>query len=352
VFYANKSIITPVLIAVPKAKFFNNLLIAFIAFTRPLAAALRSDKTGDHTFRAAVIYLICIYRRTNMQKTTNKASASPTTTANNVAKKDAAKQQLTSATVIERADALFKDRERFEGAELARSNKALYKLLTQVYELFEAARADLQCLKAALKTMSDKLKERGIKIQSNTPALTVFVRYVFNSDRKRAYAYTQTLMAAIQKEIKPAGLASFIESQNGVEECRKQLVKKDETVAKEEALKAASTDVYDTLKSMRAATTVTLPQASVSFSDGAEFAFIVARSLGNGEFELLRAVPHSTKAMHASAVKELAKDLIVKRAAADEKAKKDAVDDSINEAANGASRKVNPGATLKELQAA
>lgn len=288
-----------------------------------------------------------------MQNTTNQAPASATTpAANSVPKNDAAQQQLTPATVIDRADALFKDRERFEGAELARSNKALYKLLTQVYELFEAARADIKCLKAAVKTMSEKLKERGVKIQSNTPALTVFVRYVFNSDRKRAYAYTQTLMAAIQKEVKPAGLASFIESQNGVEECRKQFIKKDETVAKEEALKVASTDVCDTLKSMCAVATVTLPQASVAFSDGAEFAFIVARSLGNGEFELLRAVPRSTKAMHSSAVKELAKDLIVQRVAADEKAKKEAAENSIKEAANSASRKIKSGVTMKELQAA
>lgn len=288
-----------------------------------------------------------------MQNTTNQAPASATTpAANSVPKNDAAQQQLTPATVIDLADALFKDRERFEGAELARSNKALYKLLTQVYELFEAARADVKCLKAAVKTMSEKLKERGVKIQSNTPALTVFVRYVFNSDRKRAYAYTQTLMAAIQKEVKPAGLASFIESQNGVEECRKQFIKKDEVIAKEEALKVASTDVCDTLKSMCAVTTVTLPQASVAFSDGAEFAFIVARSLGNGEFELLRAVPRSTKAMHSSAVKELAKDLIVQRDAADEKAKKEAAENSIKAAAEGARRKVKSGVTMKELQAA
>lgn len=288
-----------------------------------------------------------------MQNTTNQAPASATTpAANSVPKNDAAQQQLTPATVIDRADALFKDRERFEGAELARSNKALYKLLTQVYELFEAARADIKCLKAAVKTMSEKLKERGVKIQGNTPALTVFVRYVFNSGRKRAYAYSQTLLAAFDQEVKPAGLASFIESQNGVEECRRQFIKKDETVAKEEALKAASTDVCDTLKSMCAVTTVTLPQASVAFSDGAEFAFIVARSLGNGEFELLRAVPRSTKAMHSSAVKELAKDLIVQRDAADEKAKKEAVEDSIKAAAEGASRKVKSGVTMKELQAA
>jgi hypothetical protein len=284
--------------------------------------------------------------------TVRTQSGATVSAANTVAKNDATQQTLSPDTVLVRADALFKERERFEGAELARSNKALYKLLMQVYELFEAAREDVKCLKAAVKTMSDKLKERGVKIQSNTPALTVFVRYVFNSDRKRAYAYTQTLMAAIQQEVKPAGLATFIESQNGVEECRKQLIKKDETVTKEAELKAAGADVSDELKSMRAVTTVSLPAASVSFSDGAEFAFIVARSLGNGEFELLRAVPRSTKAMHTSAVKELAKDLIVQRAAADEKAKAQAADNSIKDAAKGASRKVKATATLTELQAA
>ena len=285
-----------------------------------------------------------------MQKITIQTT---TIAANSVPKNDASQQQpLTSGSVIVRADALFKDRELFEGAELARSNKALYKLLTQVYDLFEAARSDIKCLKETVKTMSAKLKERGVKIQSNTPALTVFVRYVFNSDRKRAYAYTQTLMAAIQQEVQPTKLATFIENQNGVEECRKQLVKKDETVQKEAAIKSASADVCDTLKSMRAVATVTLPKSSVSFSDGAEFAFIVARSLGNGEFELLRAVPHSTKAMHTSAVKELAKDLILQRDAAVKETKDDVVDKTINEAATGASRKVKSGVTMKELQAA
>lgn len=284
--------------------------------------------------------------------TVRTQSGTTVSAANSVAKNDATQQALSADTVLVRADALFKERERFEGAELARSNKALYKLLMQVYELFEAAREDVKCLKAAVKTMSDKLKERGVKIQSNTPALTVFVRYVFNSDRKRAYAYTQTLMAAIQQEVKPAGLATFIESQNGVEECRKQLIKKDETVTKEAELKAAGADVSDELKSMRAVTTVSLPAARVSFCDGAEFAFIVARSLGNGEFELLRAVPRSTKAMHTSAVKELAKDLIVQRAAADEKAKAEAADQSVKDAAKGANRKVKATATLKELQTA
>lgn len=56
--------------------------------------------------------------------------------------------------------------------------------------------------------------------------------------------------------------------------------------------------------------------------------------------------------MHSSAVKELAKDLIVQRAAADEKAKAQAADQSVKDAAKGANLKVKATATLKELQTA
>jgi hypothetical protein len=85
---------------------------------------------------------------------------------------------------------------------------------------------------------------------------------------------------------------------------------KDETKQKIDAVNTASNDVFDTLRTMKAVETVVMPNASVDFSDGVEFAFIVARSIGNGEFELLRAVPKSTKAMQTAAVKELAKNLV------------------------------------------
>jgi hypothetical protein len=211
--------------------------------------------------------------------------------------------------VLEQANALSIERETFEKEELARSNKALYSILTKIYTLFNNAVND-KCIKEAAKAMREQLKQRGVKVQSNTPALTCFVRFVFNSDRKRAYNYASTLMAAINEEIKPENLASFIEGGNGVEEIKKAHKMKYETKQRIDAINTASNDALDILRTMKAVETVTLPKASVDLSDGVEFAFIVARSLGNGKFELLRAVPKSTKAMQSAAVKELAKKLI------------------------------------------
>ena len=64
---------------------------------------------------------------------------------------------------------------------------------------------------------------------------------------------------------------------------------------------------------MKATKRVKLADSSVNLSDGSEFAFIVARACENGEYELLRVVPKTTKGMQKSAVNELAKHLIVEQ---------------------------------------
>lgn len=256
----------------------------------------------------------------------------------------------TVKAVIDEANKLSVQRETFEKEELARSNKALYAILSKVYALFNMAVKD-GCIKETAKEMRLLLKERGVKVQSNTPALTCFVRFVFNSDRKRAYNYASTLMAAVDAEIKPENLASFIEGSNGVEECKKAYKMKDETKQRVEAVAAASIDVMDTLRTMPSVAKVTLPNASVDLSDGVDFAFIVARNVGNGNFELLRAVPKSTKALQTAAVKELAKNLIEVAAKAQTDAKEQKVKTTTEKAVKSISAKAAAKMTLKALEA-
>lgn len=259
--------------------------------------------------------------------------------------------QMSALIVIEKANALVAERETFEKEELARSNKALYSILTKVYTLFTEAVND-KCIKEAAKAMREQLKKRGVKVQSNTPALTCFVRFVFNSDRKRAYNYANTLAAAIDDEIKPENLATFIEGGNGVEEIKKAHKMKDETKKRIDAVNTASNDALDILRTMKAVETVTMPKASVDLSDGVEFAFIVARSLGNGKFELLRAVPKSTKSMQSAAVKELAKDLIDVAAKAKNETKAQKVKATTESAVKSISLKSAAKMTMKEVEMA
>lgn len=103
---------------------------------------------------------------------------------------------------------------------------------------------------------------------------------------------------------------------------------------------------------MQATATVTMNSASVDFSDGSEFAFIVARNIGDGEFELLRVVPRTTKAMQNAAVRELAKDLLTQSAKAAEDAKNKKVKTATEKAVKGLTAKAAAKMTVKELEAA
>ena len=254
-------------------------------------------------------------------------------------------------SVIDAATKLSIQREAFEAEEFARSNKALYAILSNVYALFTKAVAE-NCIKEVAKAMRAELKKRGIRVQSNTPALTCFVRFVFNSDRKRAYNYATTLMAAVNAGIAPTALSDFIELGNGVEECKKQYKMKDEVRQRNEAVRAASVDIVETLQTMQPAVTVSLPNTAVTLADGAQFAFIVARSIGNGNFELLRAVPTSTKVMQSCAVKELAKDLLAAAERAKAAAKANRVKNSTQQAAASITAKAAAAMTVGELEAA
>ena len=259
--------------------------------------------------------------------------------------------QYDAKSIIEAATKLAAQREAFEAEEFARSNKALYAILSNVYALFNKAVAD-NCIREVAKAMRAELKQRGIRVQSNTPALTCFVRFVFNSDRKRAYNYATTLMAAVNAGIAPTALSDFIELGNGVEECKKQFKMKDEVRQRNEAVRAASVDIVDALQTMQPAATVSLPNTAVTLADGAQFAFIVARSIGNGKFELLRAVPTSTKVMQSCAVKELAKDLIAAAERAKAAAKANRVKNSTQQAAASITAKTAANMTVGELEAA
>jgi hypothetical protein len=259
--------------------------------------------------------------------------------------------QHAAKSVIDAAIKLSAQREAFEAEEFARSNKALYAILSNVYALFNKAVAD-NCIREVAKAMRAELKQRGIRVQSNTPALTCFVRFVFNSDRKRAYNYATTLMAAVNAGIAPTALSEFIELGNGVEECKKKFKMKEEVRQRNEAVRALSLDIVDTLQTMQPSATVTLPNAAVTLADGAQFAFIVARSIGNGKFELLHAVPTTTKVMQSCAVKELAKYSIATAELANAAAKAKRVKNSTQQAAASITAKTAANMTLGELEAA
>lgn len=278
---------------------------------------------------------------TEQQRTINRQQAA----CNRVAKKSIRKafKEGAAESVIKKAQVLFSKREHYETETLARSNKELYGILAEVLALYYEAFED-KSLADTLKLMKAALIERGMRVQNNTTALNVFVRFVFNSERKRTYNYVCTLMAALQANILPTQLAEFIEGKHGVEECKRSVSMKDETVKRKAAVADASVQVLELLRDMPAAEVIKLNGTQASLAEGTDYAFVIARKTAGGKLELLRTVPVTTKGMQSAAVKALAEDLIAKQEQVVKSAKKVKV--------QTATAAAKAGMTMKELETA
>jgi hypothetical protein len=220
------------------------------------------------------------------------------------------------ATVIPYAEFIVKNvtklidaRVEYEANTLARSKRELYVILAVIYRLFIEAVAN-NCVKETVALMREQMSKRSVRVQSNTNAITVFVRYVFNSDRKRAYNYASTLMVALQADVSGDLLAEFIESSNGVEECKKQFRKSDAAKSNEAQLAAAKVSVVDSLSAMQAQTVVKLANTKYELEENTQFVFVVARKCADGSLELLHAVNKTTVALQNAAIKQLAKHYV------------------------------------------
>jgi hypothetical protein len=250
-----------------------------------------------------------------MQNSSRNTQNHDTSTNNKVEESKSALKNSEKAQAVEAimndATAISNEREQFQKTIETHYHKELYNILTKVYTLYQTTCTN-NCLREVVRNMRVELANTNpeIKIQKNTPIITVFVRYVFKCDRNRAYNYSNTLQAALAKDIQPKDIAKFIEQGNGVEEIKREFKKKDATRTKEEKLKNATEIVISELKTMKAKHTAEISGPKVKLVDDTKYVFIIARDLDNGVYELLQTVPKTTKGLENLAIKEIAKDNI------------------------------------------
>jgi hypothetical protein len=153
-------------------------------------------------------------------------------------------QQFTNA-IVQQLDALSKTRENWEKTDYKKANDGLYQLLSECLDVFNAqyVKADKASQNALRKELTDKLTASGVRVLSTSPTLTMFVRYVFNSDRNRAHGYANVLLAAIEAGIDAKGLPDFIIKAGGIEEIKRRQVKSATAIAKQDKLNAAKAEV-------------------------------------------------------------------------------------------------------------
>jgi len=164
----------------------------------------------------------------------------------------------------------------------------LYGLLADCLRLYDehfvnAKDTDRKKLRADL---SAALKERRIKVQSNTTMLTMFIRYVFNSDRKRASRYVSVLTAAKSHGVTHGGLAEWLRINGGIEEVRRKIEKSAEALKKADDLeRAKNASIADIERA------TTKPLATFEFPDAInERAIFIARPKSDGTVDVVAAL--------------------------------------------------------------
>ena len=251
---------------------------------------------------------------------------------------------LKAQAIVSVADGLVKKQQDWQQNEYARSNARLYEILAEVLKMYEQVRDEKQLRIETVKQMKAALTAAGVRIQMNTLAITLFVRYVFRTDRQRALNYSRTIQAALSEGIKAEDFAQFVEGSGGVEQCKRKFAKSDKVKAKEQAITEAMTLVEEQLASSDAAPLAKFKVSPAFVADKQEgYVFVMARADSKGEVKALAVVPAQSAGVTNWAKQQLALFLNTQAAKSAKKAKSVRKDQAL-EAAKQASKNKTPTA--------
>ena len=249
---------------------------------------------------------------------------------------------LKAQAIVSVADGLVKQQQDWQQNEYARSNARLYEILAEVLKMYEQVKDDKQLRIETVKQMKDALTAAGVRIQMNTLAITLFVRYVFRTDRQRALNYSRTIQAALSEGIKAEDFAQFVEDNGGVEQCKRKFTKSDKVKAKEQAITDAMTLVEEQLMSGDAAPLAKFKVSPAFVADKQEgYVFVMAKADSRGEVKALAVVPAQSAGVTNWAKQQLALFLSTQAAKSAKKAKSVRKDQAL-EAAKQASKNKSP----------
>jgi hypothetical protein len=251
---------------------------------------------------------------------------------------------LKAQAIVCAADGLVEKRQDWQQNEYARSNARLYEILAEVLKMYEQVKDDKQLRTETVKQMRSVLTAAGVRIQTNTLAVTLFVRYVFRTDRQRALNYSRTIQAALSQGIKAEDFAQFVEGSGGVGQCKREFAKSDKVKAKEQAINDAMTLVEEQLVSSEATPLATFKVSPEFVADKQEgYVFVMAKAGSKGEVKALAVVPAQSASVTNWAKQQLAQFLSTQAAQSATKARSDRKDQAL-EAAKQASKNKTPTA--------
>ena len=207
-----------------------------------------------------------------------------------------------ASTMTMSLDALSIARDKWEKTEYKSAIDCLYDLLSQTQSVFEQLFVDAsdEDRKTLRNSLAAKLKADGVKVQLNTTTLSLLIRYVFKSDRKRVMRYRYAIEAAKSHGVNAAGLTAWLHAQGGIDAVAKLIKPSDETIAKREKLATATIDINSLIEHRKAN-----PLANVKIdgvSAKTRTVFIAEPSL-NGTFNIVCVVEDVADGLYGGLVK-------------------------------------------------
>jgi hypothetical protein len=207
-------------------------------------------------------------------------------------------------TVVQ-LDALRTRRVSWEATDYKKANDGLYGLLADTLAIYDDKflKATDQERKDLRKELEGKLKADGIKVQKNTTTLTMLVRFVFGSDRKRAHGYTYVLKAAVSHSVTAKVLPEYIAEQGGIEEIKRKMVQSDAAKQRQVEVEQAKTKV---LADLELANIKPLAKVKLAGLTG-KYAILLAKPGVDGEAAIVGTLSDIEDALYNALIKKMAK---------------------------------------------
>jgi len=216
--------------------------------------------------------------------------------------------------LVTQLDGLVTKRKQWETTDYKKANEGLYSLLASCLDVFnskfvDASDEDKKTLRAELKA---RLTADGVRVQRNTTTLTMFVRFVFGSDRKRAHGYTYVLKAGISYNVTAANLPSWIVEQGGIEEVRKRMIISEAAQQRQADLAVAQAEVKSSIEQATVSPLARLPMSGVS----GEYALLLAKPEPDGMLSIVGAISDINAAFYNACLIRMARSKAASNAAA------------------------------------
>lgn len=244
------------------------------------------------------------------------------------------KTGLKASAMIEKLDKLAAERKEFERTDMARTNKKLYELLSNVYKSYEEAASSSAVLKLTVQGLTTILKKHGQRVQQNSTALSLFVRYVFDSERQRIFNYTRAIQAAKASDVKPEQFIEFVTEAGGIEECKAQ-AKPNEKISEMQQKIAEVMPLVDELLSKDGGQVLASFKVDAKLVDdikGSGMAFMVGTCDAKGNIKVRSVIPGYSAGFENWAKKKMAQYLQAQKAVSNKKTAQAEQEKAIGEA--------------------